>query len=181
MASNIDTTQPPEGNATTAAMRANMAAAKQEIEALQSPPIIMLGITSDKTITHGSVVTYMPWDAIVNNNPQAGVWTIGDPTTLHIPAGISRIRLSGQLRVTNWDGATILNAHIYKNGALNYDGIAVDPFIITNTNVAQAKIQSPWLDVIEGDYFKIGLVNVDPSLDMIIGTSPRVWLQAEFQ
>lgn len=36
MASNIDTTQPPALNPTTAAMRANMAAAKAEIEALQA-------------------------------------------------------------------------------------------------------------------------------------------------
>ena len=36
MASNIDTTQPPASNPTTAAMRANMIAAKVEIEALQA-------------------------------------------------------------------------------------------------------------------------------------------------
>ena len=36
MASNIDTTQPPALNPTTAALRANMAAAKAEIEALQA-------------------------------------------------------------------------------------------------------------------------------------------------
>jgi hypothetical protein len=35
MASAIDDTQPPAGNASTAAMRANMTAAKSEIEALQ--------------------------------------------------------------------------------------------------------------------------------------------------
>lgn len=35
MASAIDATQPPEGNATTSALRANFAAAKAEIEALQ--------------------------------------------------------------------------------------------------------------------------------------------------
>ncbi len=38
MASNIDATQPPASNPTTAAMRANMAAAKAEIEALQALP-----------------------------------------------------------------------------------------------------------------------------------------------
>lgn len=36
MASNIDATQPPASNPTTAAMRANMAAAKAEIEELQA-------------------------------------------------------------------------------------------------------------------------------------------------
>lgn len=35
MTSNIDITQPPEGNATTSGVRANFAAAKSEIEALQ--------------------------------------------------------------------------------------------------------------------------------------------------
>lgn len=35
MTSNIDITQPPQGNAATASVRANFAAAKSEIEALQ--------------------------------------------------------------------------------------------------------------------------------------------------
>jgi hypothetical protein len=36
MASDIDTTQPPEGNPTTAGVRANFTSAKSEIEALQA-------------------------------------------------------------------------------------------------------------------------------------------------
>jgi hypothetical protein len=40
MSSNIDITQPPAGHATTAAVRANFAAAKTEIEALQAAVIL---------------------------------------------------------------------------------------------------------------------------------------------
>lgn len=40
MSSNIDITQPPAGHATTAGVRANFAAAKTEIEALQAAVIL---------------------------------------------------------------------------------------------------------------------------------------------
>ena len=59
MASSIDPTQPPTLNPTTAAMRANMAAAKSEIEALQTttPFIRLVGAAWASTTTETSLPT----------------------------------------------------------------------------------------------------------------------------
>lgn len=54
MASNIDATQPPALNPTTAAMRANMATAKAEIEALQTTPMLHL----EGIVTLGGLANY---------------------------------------------------------------------------------------------------------------------------
>ena len=65
MASNIDPTQPPASNPTTAAMRANMAAAKAEIEALQARLILESHIINGVFSSTNCPTPYAPSKALL--------------------------------------------------------------------------------------------------------------------
>lgn len=105
MASNIDVTQPPEGNATTAAMRANMAAAKSEIEALQiaelsrpAPRVIGAAIMAQPFVTRASAADH-DWRSIAWSAELGIFAAVGVSTTLNgvmtSPDGINWTLRSG--------------------------------------------------------------------------------------
>lgn len=66
MASNIDTTKPETGSATTASVRANFAAAKTEIEDLQAHPRAIFGLiyktVASQAVPNGAPSTIVQFD-----------------------------------------------------------------------------------------------------------------------
>lgn len=94
-----------------------------------------------------------------------------NPSRLTIPSGlgITRVRLSGQLKVSALGTAGTFNLRIYKNGVGVYSG---EPEVLfastTASSAAAANISSPPLDCVAGDYFELRVfVTGDTSLDAV--------------
>lgn len=172
MASNIDPSQPPAINPTTAAMRANMAAAKAEIEALQDNLHFAKAFLGTGGV-FGGVGTLIP----NSTNP------VGDYTTkcvfqglvydtlgsvidmvnsrLIIPSGFSFCRLTYNLawggNSVGWRGARVKNSAGQNYGNVRITSVGanastnnnfVSAWISISTNTAPDSIAA-------GDYFEL--------------------------
>jgi hypothetical protein len=160
MASNIDPTQPPASNPTTAAMRANMAAAKAEIESLQDREHfakVFLGtggpFNGVGTLIPNSVNGAGDYNtkAIFQGLVYDTLGTVIDMANsrLNVPSGFSFLRITYNIawatndigwrgcRVKNSAGSNYGNVRIptVGNGASTNNNF-VSPWIAISTNVA---------------------------------------------
>ena len=105
MASNIDPSQPPASNPTTAAMRANMSAAKAEIEALQKNALtpaqcLLMNVSiTDNTVLSASGLCTLNYAKALFDEKIIDTHNVGNLTTsrIAIPAGATHISLTGHL------------------------------------------------------------------------------------
>ena len=107
----------------------------------------MVRLTADEPVATGTDAA-IPWDAAVYDTD--GFWVAGNPTRLTVPAGVSRIRLKGNLDWT-FGGSGYRHLWTYKNDALFF-GAAKE------SDVGDAGIQSigtAVVDVTAGDYFEL--------------------------
>jgi hypothetical protein len=120
MASAIDSTQPPEIAPTTAAMRANMSAAKAEIEALQlqvstESITIIQTATTDVSMATG---TYVPFTVITEDlDNRANI----AQNEIIVPQGTEIVQISFNLRFLPPTTATKyvdFTSHILKSSVL---------------------------------------------------------------
>lgn len=149
MSSNIDATQPPASNPTTAAMRANMAAAKAEIEALQAKQGHTRKVFSIKgeTILDFGASDFLPSGAsfsgpgsygsagriavqstgVVTHNPTG--WHDGTPCLEFVPGTNTTCELRLHLDNANTnEGHALLNFNDPNGVALDYsiEGVNTD-------------------------------------------------------
>ena len=108
MASNIDATQPPAINPTTAAMRSNMAAAKSEIEALQAlapaypaPVAGYVMVSPGVYMVSGAVCTVVlgfngTADNVTRNQSVSAMTTAGASRP---PAGCTRLLIEVDIKI----------------------------------------------------------------------------------
>lgn len=184
MASNIDATQPPANNPTTAAMRANMAAAKAEIETLQAISTLYgttLVKTTDQIVTKGGVATKINFDAIANDFGGLTLWNIANPSRITIPAGFSAARFIGQIRLDDAFVNQSYTNHIYKNGTLTYDGVSLTNNTVPVAGPLVLPAQSPWLPVAAADYFELGIINTNATTDNWVLGTVRTWFAVELR
>ena len=133
MASSIDATQPPAINPTTAAMRANMAAAKSEIEQLQ-------GNVGNLRI-NPSTFLLERWDAATGVYVAAGVSTSTDASGNTVLVGADGTFAIGYKRY-----------NILNNGA-KADGIVVYDAALTATTKALTSASNPFKPTDVGKLF----------------------------
>lgn len=172
MASNIDPSQPPAANPTTAAMRANMAAAKTEIEALQDKdhfakvflgtggPLSGVGtVIPNSTNPVGDYATRLVFqDTVIDT-----LGTIVDLANdrLLIPTGFAFCRLTYNLawesNSTGWRGCRIKNSAGQNYGNVRIPSVGASAstnnnftsaWIPITTNIAPDSIAA-------GDYFSL--------------------------
>jgi hypothetical protein len=85
------------------------------------------------------------------------MWSAGSPTRLTVPAGVTRVRLTGNSRLSSINvDDKLVRTFIYKNGAAGYVGI---PYASVGTNAGTyaypLNIASPIITVAAGDYFEL--------------------------
>lgn len=119
MASNIDPTQPPASNPTTAAMRANMAAAKAEIEALQAMRLVkgsvLANFPSNVMLTGGNVLNDINYTAEEYDDLGSHSTSV-DPYLFTVPAGCSGARGLLMIDTLSAPETSILTIEMWKNG-----------------------------------------------------------------
>jgi len=105
MASNIDPTQPPASNPTTAAMRANMQAAKDEIEALNKNGLeiahclLINTAINNNTVPSGTGVSLTNYRKVLFDNAVIDTHNVGNLTTsrISIPPGATHAKVKGHI------------------------------------------------------------------------------------
>lgn len=123
MASNIDTTQPPALNPTTAAMRANMAAAKAEIEALQKNALapaqclLMNAAIETNTVVSATGLALSNYAKVQFDEKVIDTHNTGNLTThrIAIPAGATHVQLTGHLSFPSQSvGSGRASVHLWR-------------------------------------------------------------------
>lgn len=150
-------------------------------EAESALKIARLSRSTDQTFTHGSVKTYVSWDA-ADFDTTGGVWSIATPTKFIIPGGCSYARISAQLRISDAPAGQNIVCHIEKNGLTTVPGMALqDAVRATSAGGLNTQATMEWMPVIAGDVFQIYSINVDSTNDYTISGSGRLWAFIELR
>jgi hypothetical protein len=107
----------------------------------------MARLTADEPGADSTDVA-IPWDAVVYDTD--AYWSAGNPTRLTIPAGVSKVRLKGNIDWT-FGGAGYRHVWIHQNGALFF-GTAKES---DEGDAGVQGIGSAVVDVTPGDYFEL--------------------------
>jgi hypothetical protein len=129
----------------------------------------MVKLTADETIAD-QTTTVIPWDAAEFDTD--GFWSPANPSRLTMPAGVSRVRLIGNLRWEN-NGSGNRQAWLTKNGA----GFPGAPMVMHGAgSVVGQNLATVPLAVSAGDFFELaawhsagGAINVEPHDQTWIG------------
>ncbi len=108
----------------------------------------------NQSITSGTP-TALTWDTTVSND--AVIWVGGSPTRLTVPAGVTRVRLAGNIRIeaTNIVGTFQYELFMFKNGT-NFIGMPFQHTVVTTSNFIRAlNVSSGIITVTGGDYFEL--------------------------
>ena len=110
----------------------------------------------------------IPWDAIVYT-----FWSAGNPTRLTVPAGVSNVRLKGNI---NWTlgGSGYRHIWVHKNGALFF-GTAKE------SDAGDSGVQSiatGVVNVMPGDYFELIARQTSGSTKNVVADE-LTWLAVE--
>ena len=101
---------------------------------------------------------------------------VANNTRLTVPAGVTKVRLSGGA-VLNWAGGTHIT-HLYKNGVTTYIGSTFDISGNTIGGKSQGQINSPVLQVVAGDYFELNLEQFSGS-NKSLNDTDSTWFSME--
>lgn len=118
--------------------------------------------------TEATTNKLVPWDVATYDT--SSFWSAEQPTRLTVPAGVSYVRLTGQLTNDPADGQ--LYGTIYKNGAV------FDVMPISDTETAggdSVNFVSPVVPVVPGDYFEVNAYTQTARNLVVTGT----WFQIE--
>lgn len=119
---------------------------------------------SDETTadyTGGAVVS---WDT---ETYDIGGWheSVTNPSRLTVPAGVSRVRLYGQINTSSIATANMVLVAFLKNGGTTWEGRISQRTEFSATVVLRDNAASPVLEVTPGDYFELRyLVETDTSV-----------------
>ncbi len=109
-------------------------------------------LTADESIANNTT-TAVPWDSTIED--VGGFWSALNPTRLTVPAGVTRIRVTGNV---NWDvnGTGKRIAWIDKNGGPFAGRPAVEQQAVSSAgSTTRQNLTSRPIAVIAGDYFEL--------------------------
>lgn len=138
------------------------------------PPIFRAGaagVRLEKTLTQtapASALTAISWDAAIFDD--ASFWDVADPTRITVPAGVSRIELTG-----GWfsDTAGTVNSSVFFR---DQGGAIVTAQRTDNAAFIRQQLATGPLPVVEADWFELV---VQPSGTKTIGADPRTFFSAQ--
>ena len=131
--------------------------------------------TANQTAADYTTRTAIAWDGETYDTD-----TIHDNATnntrLTVPTGVTYVRLSSGIQITNFTADLWMRLSLQKNGSLDYDG-STQANTEAGTTTLYLNLMSPVLAVTAGDYFEITLqVETDTSIDI---TAARTWFAME--
>ncbi|UMO76002.1 putative tail protein [Planktothrix phage Pra-JY27] len=138
-----------------------------------APPTIRRALVrknADQTniTSAGALVT---WQTVIYD---VGGWYSGaQPTRLTVPAGVSRVRVTANVRLTSASAGNVLLEH-WRNGAV-FLGMGSQSFATGFSNT-QINIASAIIDVSPGDYFEVW---ASPSATRTAANTQATWFQIE--
>lgn len=117
----------------------------------------------------------VPWGSAVEDTD--AFWSVGTPTRLAIPAGITRVRLGCFIELEDAAAAGSIHVEFRKNGgATDPANIASCRYGATGFVQNRATIYSYPGVVIEGDYFEVRIYCSISGVDQVKAAS-RFWLE----
>jgi hypothetical protein len=119
---------------------------------------------ADLTGQNMTSITAITWDTEVYD---IGDWheSVTNPSYLTVPAGVSKVRLQGQVKLGSITADMWTRLVIHKNGAI-FDGHA-EVTVESGVTSPAINIVSPVYDVSEGDDFQLKLtLETDTSVDI---------------
>lgn len=150
----------------------------------RTPPRALLKIFTSQQITENTP-TVLNWDA-ATYDPES-LFTITQPSVLDIPANAVKARLRAAVR---WESnaSGYRRIRFLKNGSPHFDGNAVDTRAAVGGIETEVVIQTPVLDVIQGDEFEVevehnstqsGGINVEAQTDAGSPAGAATWFAIE--
>lgn len=115
---------------------------------------VLVGRTAEFTDFTAPLI--VPWQ--VAEYDTDGFWNAGAATRLTIPAGVQKVRLSGQVRVTSSATAHGVYMSVYKNGGDNFRGQPICAIRQGATGFVDNIYtlgNSAAIPVVAGDYFEL--------------------------
>lgn len=130
---------------------------------------------SDQTAANFTTLTAMTFDS-ESYDTEGFHDTVSNTSRLTVPAGVTKVRLTGHARVSSHTANKYTSLFISKNGSYSYVG-QVGQVMYSDLTVVEVAVTSPVLDVTAGDYFELGLeIETDTSVT-VEGT--RTWFAME--
>ncbi len=121
----------------------------------------------------------IPWDAVAYDTD--GFWNAGQPTMITIPAGVHKVRLSGQVGLTAVNTSHSVYTSFYKNGTGGWPGAGSENnkhYTSGYTdNIYHA--QTAVIPVVEGDYFELRINGYDMTSDLNDVLANYTWMCLE--
>lgn len=123
----------------------------------------------------------IPWDAVAYDTD--GFWNAGQPTMITIPAGVHKVRLSGQVELTLSRTAHSVFTSFQKNGtSYRWPGAWIESIRhggSSGWNVNLYHAQTAVIPVVEGDYFELRIQGSGMSSDMDDILADSSWMCLE--
>lgn len=131
-------------------------------------------VPSGADVTNPSYPYTVIWGTALRN--ANGVWVVGSPTKLTVPAGYTGARLRAQAAWTGIAADAGIQATIYKNGTAVYPGVgrAVGGQAAYTNPVLQ--VETPSLVVTAGDEFTLVVSSTDATSDLDVSDT---WIEME--
>lgn len=117
---------------------------------------VLAGRTSE--LTDFTLPLLVPWQ--VTEYDTDGFWNAGATTRLTVPAGVQKVRLTGQVRITSSATAHGVYMSAYKNGGDNFRGQPICSLRLGSTGFTDNIYTlggSAAIPVVAGDYFELRL------------------------
>lgn len=111
----------------------------------------LVQLTSPETIPD-NLGTVIPWDATVYD--VGGWWSVGNPTRLTVPAGVSRVIVSCNIQWAANNVGERLVVQRKNDGTFPGQGASR----LVPIELADANVHSAVVDVVAGDFFEILVV-----------------------
>jgi hypothetical protein len=136
--------------------------------------------SADQTAANYTTATAVSFDAVSydnNTGTDISLYSAGSPTVLTVPDGVSKVRISAHVYLTNFTASKFVAVYIYKNGVSTvYAGQGAAKVLVDATD-ADIGIVMPAISVVAGDYFEVYLqVETDTSITV---NSWRTWFAME--
>ena len=129
---------------------------------------------SDQTTADYTSAPMVTWDTEVYD---VGGWHEGvtNPSRMTVPAGVTRVKVAGNVMIGSHSGGTIAYASIYKNGAVFSGGPEQRSELTFGTYAIN--VSSAVVTVTAGDYFELKVfVETDTSVTI---TAAQSWFSIE--
>lgn len=130
----------------------------------------LVKLTGAFSVTAAGGQQAVSWDAAVYDTDS--IWSGGAPTRLTVPAGVTQVKLTGNVRWANSTANRSTQISLNGDPAANTEGLPMARVDVTN---AEQNVHSAKIDVVGGDYFELEL-DTTTNLDTFTN---NVWFAME--